>query len=49
MLTLDFVHPDDKETVTNRQQGMLAGDEGAPLLAQRRVRLGGRLPPDPAG
>ncbi len=43
MLTLDFVHPDDKETLRKRQHGMLAGDAGAPLLAQRRVRLDGAV------
>jgi PAS domain S-box-containing protein len=43
MRTLDFVHPDDKELVEKRQKGMLAGNEGAPLLAQRRVRLDGEV------
>lgn len=43
MRTLDFVHPDDRELVEKRQKGMLAGNEGAPLLAQRRVRLDGDM------
>jgi PAS domain S-box-containing protein len=41
--TLEFVHPDDRETVERRQRNMLAKGEPAPMLAQRRVRLDGEV------
>lgn len=38
---LEFIHPEDRETIQQRHRTMLTDGERAPLLAQRRIRLDG--------